>query len=107
MSLQTSWLYLLLVASCMGLNTPALEILEKPILKVTSMPWLCSCLAWYALPLLPVTLTWVITLPGKTYFTLSKYLCSASKTPEHTHFSKHLTDCIILLGSLSVSLTRL
>lgn len=77
MALQTSWLYLLPVPSLPRLNAPlSLEILEKPIPKVTSMPWLRSSLALDALPLLPVTLTWVITLPGKTSLALCKPLCS-------------------------------
>lgn len=90
MALQTSQLYLLPVASCASLHVPiALEILEKPILKVTSsMIWLLSALAWDALPLLPVTLTWVISLPGKTFLAVSKLLCSGPQSALSIHLSQ-------------------
>lgn len=52
------------------------------------MPLYGSWLDWDALPLLPVTLTWVITLPGRTFLALSKHLCSGPQSPLNIDISQ-------------------
>lgn len=61
-------------------------------------PCVCAVAALHgALPLLLETLTWVLTLPGKTFLALSNHLSSGLQSPEHTHSSQP-SHCRALVG---------